>query len=109
MKVNFVAIFVLTFNIFQISELRILKNYQNYGLSKSTRNFGLDLVQDEMDADRLLHQIEDGLAVMNAQNMLFELQNRKLNEIRGLSITNNLEVLQERLINMIGKKRVRQV
>ena len=106
MKVNFVAIFVLTFNIFQISGSRILKNYQNYGLSKSTCNFGLDLVQDEMDADRLLHQIEDG---MNAQNMLFELQNRKLNEIRGLSITNNLEVLQERLINMIGKKRVRQV
>ena len=109
MKVNFVAIFVLTFNIFQTSGLRIFKNTQNYGLSKSTSNFGLDLVQDEMDADRLLHQIEEGIAVINAQNMLFELQNRKLNEIRGLSITNNLEVLQERLINMIGKKRVRQV
>jgi len=53
--------------------------------------------------------IEDLLEFLREGRILNRIaQNPRHKEMRGLSITNNLEVLQERLINAIARKRARQ-
>ena len=104
------CLLILIFSISWISGFRISKNYPQFGFVKSSRNRGLDLVQDELlppDAGHLL--LEDALALLLARNTLPDMQNREQKEMRGLSITNNLEVLKDRLINEIARKRSRQV
>ena len=109
MKLNH-CVLILIVNISWILGFRISKNYPQFVFSKSSRNRGLDLVQDELlppDAGHLL--LEDALALLLARDTPPDMLDREQKEFRGLSITNNLEVLKDRLINEIARKRSRQV
>ena len=106
MKITF-RLLILFFSFAWISGFRISKNSPQFGFSRSR---GLDLVQNELtplDAGHLL--LEDALVLLLARNNAPDMQNREHKEMRGLSITNNLEVLKDRLINEIARKRSRQV
>ena len=109
MKIH-LCLLIIICNLSWISGFRISNNYPKFGLSKSSRNPGLDLVQNELrprDAGHLL--LEDALALLLARDTPPDMLDREQKELRGLSITNNLEVLKDRLINEIYRKRSRQV
>ena len=108
MKIR-VCLLIMICNMSWISGFRISNNYPKFGLSQSSRNRGLDLFQKDLlprDAGHLL--LEDALDLLLARDTPPDMLERE-QELRGLSITNNLEVLKDRLINEIARKRSRQV
>ena len=58
-----------------------------------------------MDYDQIM--LEEAMELLHRNRM--QQVNPELRRLQGLSITNNLEVLKERLINRIGRKRSQQV
>ena len=117
MKVYTHLVIVLAFGILSASGFRIEDNYKDGG-------WGLDIQQGEhflQDSHQML--LEEAMELLQGnrkQQVIFYLktalflifllsQNPELRRLRGLSITNNLEVLKERLINRIGRKRSQQV
>ena len=110
MRNNIYLVLAFTFNIYFLSGFRIHKTYPNFVQSKPGTEWGLGLNQDGLspqDTQQLL--MEEVFGLLHGRDSLSGLQNREMKEMRGLSITNNLEVLKERLINRIGRKRSQQV
>jgi hypothetical protein len=103
-------VIAFTFNIYFISGFRIHKTYPIIGQSKAGTDWGLGLSQGgflPQDTEQLL--LEEVFGRLHGRNSFSGMQSQEMKEMWGLSITNNLEVLKERLINEIVKKRSRQV
>ena len=101
MRVYSHIVIVLAFGILCASGFRIDDNHQDGG-------WGLDIQQGEpflQDYEQIL--LEEAMELLHRNRV--QQVNPELKKIRGLSITNNLEVLKERLINRIGRKRSQQV
>ena len=110
MKKHIFFVLAFTLNIHFITGFKIHKSYPNFGQSKPGTDWGLGLDQDGLlpqDSDQLL--LEDVFGLLNGRDSFSGMQDQEMKEMRGLSITNNLEVLKERLINEIARKRSRQV
>ena len=110
MKNHMFLVLVVTLNIYFLSGFRIHKTYPHFGQSKPGTGWGLGLKQDKPfphDTDQLL--LEEAFGLLPGRDSFSGMQDQEMKEMRGLSITNNLEVLKERLINEIAKKRSRQV
>ena len=101
MKVYTHLVIVLAFGILCASGFRIEDNYQDGG-------WGLDIRQGEpflQDSEQIM--LKEVIELLHRNRM--QQVNPELRRLQGLSITNNLEVLKERLINEIARKRSRQV
>ena len=101
MKVYTHLVIVLAFGILCASGFRIQDNHQDGG-------WGLHIQHGEpflQDYDQIM--LEEAMELLHRNRM--QQVNPELRRLQGLSITNNLEVLKERLINEIARKRSRQV
>ena len=101
MKVSTHIVIVLAFGILCESGFRIQDNHQDGG-------WGLHIQHGEpflQDYNQIM--LEEAMELLHRNRM--QQVNPELEKMRGLSITNNLEVLKERLINRIGRKRSQQV
>ena len=107
MKNHIFLCLAFTFNIYFLSGFSIHKTYPNIGHSKPDWGLGIQDRLSPLDTELLL--LEEVFALLNGRNSFSGIQNQEMKEMRGLSITNNLEVLKERLINEIAIKRSRQV
>ena len=100
-----------TLHIFFASGFKIHKTYPNFGQSKPGTDWGLGINQDGLvpkDTEEQL-LLEEFFGLLHGRDSFSGMPDKGLKEMRGLSITNNLEVLKERLINEIARKRSRQV
>ena len=98
MKVYTHIVIVLAFGILCASGFRIDDHYQDAGWDRQEEPF-------LQDSEQIL--LEEAMGLLHRNRM--QQVNPELRRLRGLSITNNLEVLKERLINRIGRKRSQQV
>ena len=103
MRNHICLVLVVTLNTYFVSGFRIHKTYPNIGQSKPEWGLGIQDRLSPQNIEQLL--LEDVFGLLHGRNSFSGIQGKDMNEMRGLSITNNLEVLKERLINEISRKR----